>query len=85
MEVGLEALNSADRERGVGSRIMNFRPADRPPMNLTEKIFAMHDVDSKGYVRVGDTIRVAVDWIMASEASWGVSRPERGSSLDHET
>ncbi|KAI1646814.1 aconitase family protein [Daldinia loculata] len=67
----LEALNSADREGGVGSRVMNFRPADRPPMNLTEKIFAMHDVDSKGYVRVGDTIRVAVDWIMASEASWG--------------
>ncbi|KAI1481837.1 aconitase family protein [Daldinia eschscholtzii] len=67
----LESLNSADRERSLDSRVMRFRPADRPPMNLTEKIFAMHDVNSKGFVRVGDTIRVSVDWIMASEASWG--------------
>ncbi|KAI1469831.1 aconitase family protein [Daldinia caldariorum] len=67
----LESLNSADRERSLGSRIIRVRLADRPPMNLTEKIFAMHDVDSKGFVSVGDTIRVSVDWIMASEASWG--------------
>jgi hypothetical protein len=44
-------------------------------MNVTEKIFALHDVDSKGWVRPGETIRVAVDWIMASEASWHVRRP----------
>ncbi|KAI1799494.1 aconitase family protein [Daldinia bambusicola] len=66
----LESLNSADRERSLGSRTIRVRPTDRPPMNLTEKIFAMHDVDSKGFVSVGDTIRVSVDWIMASEASW---------------
>lgn len=42
-------------------------------MNLTEKIFAMHNVDAKGFLQPGDTIRVSVDWIMASEASWGVS------------
>lgn len=42
-------------------------------MTVTEKIFAMHAIDSKGYVRTGDTIRVSLDWIMASEASWAVS------------
>lgn len=42
-------------------------------MNVTEKIFAMHAIDSKGYVRTGETIRVSLDWIMASEASWAVS------------
>ncbi|KAL7947516.1 aconitase iron-sulfur domain-containing protein [Trichoderma barbatum] len=45
-------------------------PKDRPPMTVTEKIFAMHAIDSEGYVRTGDTIRVSLDWIMASEASW---------------
>lgn len=41
-------------------------------MTVTEKIFAMHAIDSKGYVRTGETIRVSLDWIMASEASWAV-------------
>lgn len=44
-------------------------------MTLAEKIFASHDVDGKGFVRPGDMIRVSVDWVMASEASWGVSKP----------
>lgn len=39
-------------------------------MTLTEKIFALHDVEGHGFVRTGTTIRVAIDWIMASEASW---------------
>ncbi|CAK7234870.1 hypothetical protein SBRCBS47491_009095 [Sporothrix bragantina] len=39
-------------------------------MNVTEKIFAVHDIDGKGYVKSGETIRVSIDWIMASEASW---------------
>ncbi|KAK8131833.1 aconitase family protein [Apiospora kogelbergensis] len=45
-------------------------PAGRRPMNVTEKIFALHDVSHAGQVKTGDTIRVSVDWIMASEASW---------------
>lgn len=44
-------------------------------MNVTEKIFALHDVDGAGAVRTGDIIRISVDWIMASEASWHVSSP----------
>ncbi|KAI0477507.1 hypothetical protein GGR56DRAFT_637653 [Xylariaceae sp. FL0804] len=39
-------------------------------MNVTEKILALHDVAGKGWVRPGEVIRVAVDWIMASELSW---------------
>jgi homoaconitase/3-isopropylmalate dehydratase large subunit len=40
-------------------------------MTLTEKIFAMHDVQCRGYVSPGMTISVSVDWILASDASWG--------------
>ncbi|EHK47694.1 hypothetical protein TRIATDRAFT_44417 [Trichoderma atroviride IMI 206040] len=66
----LEALNSDDRKKHVGQSIQQVAPKDRPPMTVTEKIFAMHAIDSKGYVRTGETIRVSLDWIMASEASW---------------
>jgi len=31
----------------------------------------MHDVSRKGYVAPGMTISVSVDWILASDASWG--------------
>jgi hypothetical protein len=41
-------------------------------MNVAEKIFAIHDVDQKGHVKAGDMIRVSIDWVMASEASWSV-------------
>ncbi|KAL6822808.1 aconitase iron-sulfur domain-containing protein [Trichoderma sp. SZMC 28015] len=66
----LEALNSDDRKQSTQASTQKLAPKDRPPMNVTEKIFAMHAIDSKGYVRTGDTIRVSLDWIMASEASW---------------
>ncbi|KAM0458871.1 hypothetical protein ACHAPV_005861 [Trichoderma viride] len=66
----LEALNSDDRKKHVGQSVQQVVPKDRPPMTVTEKIFAMHAIDSKGYVRTGETIRVSLDWIMASEASW---------------
>ncbi|KAL6825185.1 aconitase iron-sulfur domain-containing protein [Trichoderma camerunense] len=66
----LEALNSDDRKKSTQASTQKLAPKDRPPMNVTEKIFAMHAIDSKGYVRTGDTIRVSLDWIMASEASW---------------
>ncbi|KAJ4858218.1 aconitase family (aconitate hydratase) domain-containing protein [Trichoderma breve] len=66
----LEALNSDDRKKSTQASTQKLAPKDRPPMNVTEKIFAMHAIDSKGYVKTGDTIRVSLDWIMASEASW---------------
>ncbi|KAL0940267.1 3-isopropylmalate dehydratase large subunit 2 [Colletotrichum truncatum] len=65
----LESLNSAER-RGGPIVPLASRPATRRPMNVTEKIFALHDVDQPGWVRTGDIIRVSVDWVMASEATW---------------
>lgn len=41
-------------------------------MNVTEKIFAFHDVSRKGWVRPGEAILVSVDWVLSSEASWHV-------------
>ncbi|KAH8646710.1 hypothetical protein BX600DRAFT_484655 [Xylariales sp. PMI_506] len=65
----LESLNSAERSKVV-LKPVSTRPAGRRPMNVTEKIFAIHDVESQGWVKPGQMIRVAVDWIMASEFSW---------------
>ncbi|KAK7926607.1 hypothetical protein PG985_003605 [Apiospora marii] len=65
----LEALNSADRSRPALEPSAT-KPPDRRPMNVTEKIFALHDVEPKGWVKPGQMIRVRVDWIMASEFSW---------------
>jgi hypothetical protein len=67
----LEALNSADRAKAKPEPLP-IRPAGRRGMTLSEKIFAMHDVAPKGFVKVGDLIRVDVDWVIASEASWAV-------------
>ncbi|PWY63672.1 aconitase iron-sulfur domain-containing protein [Aspergillus eucalypticola CBS 122712] len=39
-------------------------------MTLSEKIFALHDIEQKGSVAPGELIRVDVDWVIASEASW---------------
>ncbi|KAF6834721.1 3-isopropylmalate dehydratase large subunit 2 [Colletotrichum plurivorum] len=66
---GLESINSAERQGGPVMPLVS-RPEGRRPMNVTEKIFALHDVTRPGWVRTGDTIRVSVDWIMASEATW---------------
>ncbi|KAK1996796.1 aconitase family protein [Colletotrichum falcatum] len=66
----LESLNSAERYDGVVAAPLLSRPAGRPPMNVTEKIFALHDLSHGGYVRTGDIITISVDWVMASEASW---------------
>jgi hypothetical protein len=41
-------------------------------MTISEKIFAMHDLNHKGFVAPGYIIRVHVDWILASEVSWAV-------------
>jgi len=68
----LESLNSEDRSKSSVPPLMS-RPPGRGAMTLTEKIFAMHDVERKGSVQPGEMIRVDVDWVIASEASWGVS------------
>jgi homoaconitase/3-isopropylmalate dehydratase large subunit len=66
----LEALNSADRFK-EDLTPLSARPPGRRGMTLTEKIFAMHDVQRRGDVSPGMTISVSVDWILASDASWG--------------
>jgi hypothetical protein len=74
----LESLNSTDRAK-VRPKPLESRPKGRYGMTLSEKIFAIHDVTQKGHVRAGDLIRVDVDWVIASEASWAV----RLLSLQH--
>jgi homoaconitase/3-isopropylmalate dehydratase large subunit len=41
-------------------------------MTMAEKIFAMHDVSRRGFVKPGDIIQVDIDWVLASELSWQV-------------
>jgi hypothetical protein len=41
-------------------------------MTLGEKILAHHAINGKGWVAPGDCIRVDVDWVIASDASWKV-------------
>jgi len=72
----LESLNSADRERSIPYPLTH-RPTGRRGMTMSEKIFAMHDVDLKGFVVPGEVIRARVDWVLASEASWAGGRPQR--------
>jgi hypothetical protein len=67
----LESLNSVDRSKSL-SKPLTSRPEGRRGMTLSEKIFAAHDIDQKGFVTPGDVVRVSVDWIMASELSWHV-------------
>jgi 3-isopropylmalate dehydratase small subunit len=66
----LESLNSADRAKPPLPPL-DARPAGRRGMTLTEKIFAFHDVERRGFVKPGRTMSVSVDWILASDASWG--------------
>lgn len=67
-----EALNSADRAKAFPTPLRT-RPEGRRGMTLSEKIFSLHDIDQRGSVAPGDLIRVDVDWVIASEASWAVS------------
>ncbi|KAK4946095.1 hypothetical protein LTR10_014897 [Elasticomyces elasticus] len=65
----LEALKSAARA-GSKPQLLSQRPKGRRGMTMAEKIFAMHDVSRRGYVKPGDIIQVEVDWVLASELSW---------------
>ena len=67
----LESLNSTDRARAPPVPLA-VRPPGRRGMTLSEKIFALHDIDRRGSVAPGELIRVDVDWVIASEASWAV-------------
>lgn len=71
VDAWLESLNSADREKLIPC-LLTERPEGRRGMTMSEKIFAMHDLNQKGFVAPGDIIRVRVDWILASEVSWAV-------------
>jgi len=68
----LESLNSEDRAKNP-PKMLSSRPEGRRGMTLSEKIFAAHDIERRGELKPGDMVRVDVDWIMASELSWGVS------------
>lgn len=70
----MESLNSADRAKSPRPQLSS-RPDGRRAMTLSEKIFADHDIQQRGFVKAGDLIRVDVDWVMASEASWAVRGP----------
>jgi hypothetical protein len=69
-EAWLESINSTEKQV-QRAKPLSSRPNGRRGMTFTEKIFAMHDVQPRGSVKPGQVIRVAVDWIMASELSWG--------------
>ncbi|OGM47661.1 aconitase family protein [Aspergillus bombycis] len=64
-----ESLNSADRAKSFPAPLP-VRPGGRRGMTLSEKLFSLHDIDRRGSVAPGDLIRVDVDWVIASEASW---------------
>ena len=78
----LEALNSADHAKSLPSPLSN-RPVGRRGMTLSEKIFAMHEMEHKGFVTPGELIRIHVDWVIASEASWAVCS-HRGLTISSE-
>lgn len=65
----LQALSSVERSKKPAP-LLKERPAGRRGMTLSEKIFAAHDIERRGWVKPGDVVVVEVDWIMASELSW---------------
>ena len=65
----LQALNSVERSKKPAP-LLKERPPGRRGMTLSEKIFAAHDTERRGFVKPGDVVVVEVDWIMASELSW---------------
>jgi hypothetical protein len=65
----LQALSSVERSKKPAP-LLKERPPGRKGMTLSEKIFAAHDTQRRGFVKAGDVVVVEVDWIMASELSW---------------
>ena len=77
----LEAASAAARREST-PRPLTCRPPGRRGMTMAEKIFAMHDVSRKGFVKPGDILQVDIDWILASELSWKVCRVPYGPTFD---
>jgi hypothetical protein len=74
IESWLNALNSQDRVKD-GPPPVAMKSKTVKPMTLAQKILSHHTVDGcpvEG-VRAGDVIRVALDWVIASELTWTVS------------
>ncbi|OAL40034.1 hypothetical protein AYO20_00452 [Fonsecaea nubica] len=72
VEAWLEAVNS--RERATDFLSYRTAPAEGTrPMTLAQKIFAQHVIGEKPPkgLAAGDVVRVGIDWILASELSWG--------------
>lgn len=75
VEAWLDSVTSAERAKGFLSYLPSAAPGTKP-MTLAQKIFAQHvigDKPAQGLV-AGDVVRVGVDWILASELSWAVSK-----------
>lgn len=65
----LEAMKHQIRKQSM-TPPLDHRPDGRRGMTMTEKIFAMHDVSRRGWVKPGDVVQVDVDWVLASELTW---------------
>lgn len=74
VEAWLQSLSSAEKSRQL-LRPLSTRPVQRRGMTLTEKILAHHSVDpiASNGLTAGDFVRVAIDWVAASEISYFVS------------
>nr|QIW91870.1 HtyD [Phialomyces arenicola] len=71
IEAWLEALNSAESSRSLPAPLP-VKAINTWPMTLAEKILAHHafSLPSSHGLKVGELVRVSVDWIIASELSW---------------
>lgn len=74
VDAWLEAINSQERARKTLLPVA-VKSQETKPMTLAEKIFAHHTIGgcpAEG-LKVGDMVRVSVDWVISSELSWKVS------------
>jgi hypothetical protein len=73
VESWLEAINSAERARRLRQPLAEA-PIARRGMTLTEKILAHHSIGqiSPEGLKSGDFLRLAIDWVAASEISYFV-------------
>ncbi len=69
----LESVNSQEKAREFLPPLA-VRSSGTRPMTLAEKIFAHHAIGGTAVegLATGNLARIAVDWVMASEASWFV-------------
>ncbi|KAL4865743.1 hypothetical protein BDV12DRAFT_174005 [Aspergillus spectabilis] len=71
IEAWLEALNATESAAQLPAPVPSKGPGTWP-MTLAEKILVQHafSLPSPEGVRVGELMRVSVDWVIASELSW---------------